>query len=126
MVPKTIDLAVKSSVYPDLERRPGGPDNWVEQVGGLPNYIERIAKHLHYEQGYTVSRAIASAVNTVKRWARGGTVAPYGDPNGKVVTPKTQALAAKALAEWEAKKAKARALPGTPMYGRVGGRGRKK
>lgn len=121
MTKKTINLAVPSSVYPGLERKPGGPDNWVEQTGGLPSYIERIAKHLHYEQGYSVSRAIATAVNTVKRWAAGGAVA-VGRPER--VTPKTAALAARALAEFKAKAARARAMPGTPMYGRVGGRGR--
>lgn len=96
-----IDL-VSSRVYPDLERKPGGPDNWVEAAGGLPSYIERIAKHLHYERGFSISRAIATAVNTVKRWARGGHVTKYGTV--KRVTPKTQALAAKAVASWEAKK----------------------
>lgn len=94
---------VSSSVYPGLERKPGGPDNWVEAAGGLPSYIERIAKHLHYERGYTISRAIASAVNTVKRWAKGGTVTAYGTT--KHITAKTQALAAAAVAEWEAKRA---------------------
>lgn len=96
---------VSSRVYPGLERKPGGPDNWVERAGGLPSYIERIAKHLHYEKGMTISRAIASAVNTVKRWARMGKVAKYGDPNHKHVNPKTAALAAAAVAEWEAKRA---------------------
>lgn len=95
---------VNSAVYPGLERKPGGPDNWVEKAGGLPSYIERIAKHLHYERGYSISRAIATAVNTVKRWARMGKVAKYGDPNHKHVSAKTAALAAKAVAEWEAKK----------------------
>jgi len=94
---------VTSRVYPGLERKPGGPDNWVEAAGGLPSYIERIAKHLHYEQGFTISHAIASAVNTVKRWARGGTVTAYGTT--KRITPKTQALAAKAVTEWNAKRA---------------------
>jgi hypothetical protein len=96
-----LDL-VDSHVYPGLERKPGGPDNWVEAAGGLPDYIERIAKHLHYEKGMTISRAIAVAVNTVKRWAAGGTVTEHGTT--KRITPKTQALAAKALASWEAKK----------------------
>lgn len=96
---------VSSTVYPGLERKPGGPDNWVERAGGLPSYIERIAKHLHYEKGMSISRAIAVAVNTVKRWARMGKVAKYGDPNHKHVTAKTAALAAAAVAEWEAKKA---------------------
>ena len=100
-VRRLLDL-VDSRVYPSLERKPGGPDNWVEATGGLPSYIERIAKHLHYEQGYTISRAIATAVNTVKRWAAGGTVTEHGTTQR--VSAKTQALAAKALAEWEAKK----------------------
>lgn len=99
-----IDL-VSSRVYPGLERSPGRNDNWVEQTGGLPKYIERIAKHLHYEQGMTISRSIAVAVNTVKRWAKGGTVTAHGTT--KRITPKTQALAIKAVAEWEAKKARA-------------------
>lgn len=98
---------VSSRVYPGLERSPGDRDNWVERTGGLPSYIERIAKHLHYEQGMTISRSIAVAVNTVKRWAKGGTVTSHGTT--KRITPKTQALAIKAVAEWEAKKARARA-----------------
>lgn len=93
---------VSSRVYPGLERKPGGPDNWVEAAGGLPSYIERIAKHLHYERGFSISRAIATAVNTVKRWARGGHVTKYGTM--KRVSPKTIAQAVKALASWEAKK----------------------
>lgn len=115
-------VMVKSSAYRSLERKPGGPDNWVEQVKGLPNYIERIAKHLHYERGFSIQHAIATAVNTVKRWARMGKVAKYGDPHNKHVTAKTAAQAAKAVAEWEAKKALARALPGTPRGGRMGRR----
>jgi 2'-5' RNA ligase len=93
---------VSSSAYPGLERKPGGPDNWVERAKGLPKYIERIAKHLHYEKGFTISHAIATAVNTVKRWALGGTVTKNGTT--KRITPKTQAQAAAAVAEWEAKR----------------------
>lgn len=95
---------VSSRAYPGLERKPGGPDNWVEAAGGLPSYIERIAKHLHYEKGMSISHAIASAVNTVKRWARAGKVAKYGDPNHKNVSATTVAKAQAALAQWEAKK----------------------
>lgn len=93
---------VSSRVYPSLERKPGGPDNWVERAGGLPSYIERIAKNLHYERGFAISRAIATAVNTVKRWAKGGTVTAYGTT--KRISAATQALAAKSVAEWEAKR----------------------
>lgn len=91
--PEVVEL-VSSSVYPTLERVPG-KQNWVDKAGGLPSYIERIAKHLHYEKGMDISRAIATAVSTVKRWAAGG-----GN-----VSAATRALAAKAVAEWEAKKA---------------------
>lgn len=93
---------VSSAVYPGLERKPGGPDNWVERAKGLPKYIERIAKHLHYEKGMTISHAIATAVNTVKRWAKGGTVTKNGLTHR--VTPKTVALSAAAVAEWYAKR----------------------
>lgn len=91
-----------SKAYPDLERKPGGPDNWVEAAGGLPDYIERIAKRLHYERGYSISRAIATAVNTVKRWAKGGTVTKSGTV--KTVSPATIAKAIIAVGQWEAKK----------------------
>lgn len=73
--------------------------NWVEDAGGLPKYIEDIAVALIRDHGYTRERAIATAVNRVKKWAAGG-----GD-----VKADTKAKAAKALAEWEAKKKKAKA-----------------
>ena len=94
---------VKSSVYPKLERVPG-KQNWVDHAGGLPSYIERIAKHLHYEKGFTISAAIASAVNTVKRWATAGNVTKSGKGAKYQVTAATRAKAAKAVAQWEAKK----------------------
>ncbi|HLR43873.1 MAG TPA: hypothetical protein VK065_01650 [Brevibacterium sp.] len=80
--------------------------NWVDDVGGLPKYIRRIADHL-IAKGMSESRAIASAVNTVKRWARGGKVT--AGPGGPNVSAKTAAKAAAAVAEWEAKKIRARA-----------------
>ena len=88
---------VSSRVYPSLERSP--KENWVEKAGGLPSYIERIAKHLHYEKGMTISHAIATAVNTVKKWCAGG--------KGKT-TAATKAKACAAVAQWEAKKAKSK------------------
>lgn len=88
---------VKSNVYPDLDRSP--KKNWVENAGGLPSYIERIAKHIHYEGGKDISTAISMAVSQVKRWAAGG--------GG--VSAKTRALAAKAVAQWEALKGKSKA-----------------
>lgn len=72
--------------------------NWVDDVGGLPRYIGRIAEHL-IAKGMSESHAIASAVNVVKRWCRGG-----GD-----VQADTQAKACAAVASWEEKKARANA-----------------
>lgn len=72
----------------------GAGKNWVNRVGGLPLYIRAIAQAL-LRSGHSESEAVSIAVGTVKRWAAGG---------GKV-TPATRARAAKAVAEWEAKKA---------------------
>lgn len=70
--------------------------NWVDRVGGLPKYIRMVAHGL-LKDGKTMETAISMAVAAIKRWARGG----------DNVSPKVQAAAIKALAEWEAKKAKA-------------------
>ena len=86
-----------SRTMPGLDWSP--KRNWVDKVGGLPDYIERIAKQLMARRGMSRQRAIATAVATVKRWARGG-----GNVKADI-----RAQAAKAVAEWEAKKARARA-----------------
>lgn len=80
-----------------LDMHPGA-SNWVQKNGGLPNYICNIAKDI-VEGGSPVSRAIAIAVGRVKVWAAGG----------DNVKPDTRAKAAKAVAQWEALKAKAHA-----------------
>lgn len=80
-----------------LDMHPG-KSNWVEDAGGLPNYICEIARAL-VRDGHPVSRAIAIAVGRCKRWAAG-----VGD-----VKADTRAKAAAAIAQWEAKKARAHA-----------------
>lgn len=80
-----------------LDRSPG--TNWVEKAGGLPEYICKIAEDIHQERGMTISHAIAIAVEQVRRWAS-------GEGN---VSAATRAKAAKALAEWEAKRVKTHA-----------------
>lgn len=92
---------VPSQALPTLDRHPES-SNWVEKAGGLPDYIERIAKHIN-STTKSISTSIASAINTVKRWAAGGTVLEHG---GALVSKDTQAKAAAALAQWEAMKAK--------------------
>lgn len=69
--------------------------NWVARAGGLPKYIRMVA-HALIRHGKPESTAISMAVGIVRNWAEG---------KGKV-SPKVRAAAAKAIAEWEAKKAK--------------------
>jgi hypothetical protein len=51
-----------SRIHPGLDRKPG-VSNWVDAAGGLPSYIERIAKHIHSDSGLSISHSIAAAVN---------------------------------------------------------------
>lgn len=74
--------------------------NWVAKVGGLPPYIQHVAHDL-MDEGHSESKAIGMAVGIIKNWAHGH------DGKGGTVHPDTQAAAAKALAEWEEKKARA-------------------
>ncbi len=76
-----------------LDRSPNS--NWVQESGGLPEYICRIARAIH-RGGKTISQSIAIAVSRVKKWAAG-----LDD-----VDADTRAKAAKAVAQWEALKGK--------------------
>jgi hypothetical protein len=81
--------------------------NWVDRVGGLPDYIERIALHL-VAKGWDRSRAIATAVNAAKKWCATGEV--YQWPGVQIINMGSRAEACAAVAEWEAKKAAAHGL----------------
>jgi hypothetical protein len=96
-IERVLLLDTNSKDLPSLPNKKG-KTNWVEKSGGLPSYINRIAKHLHSEKGMDVSKAIASAVNTVKKWCAGG----------DNVKADTKAKACAAVAEWEAKKAQSK------------------
>lgn len=93
-VGRVLELA-RSSSYPGLARVPG-KQNWIEHLPASMrkawhrSYMYRVAKHIHYEQGVPIGRAIAMAKSTTARWARGG-----GD-----VSAKTQAKASKDIALW--------------------------
>lgn len=87
-----LDLIVELAC--SLDEKPG--KNWVEQAGGLPDYICRIARAVK-KTGKTTSQAIAIAVSRVKKWA-----------TGAGVNAKTQAKASKAVTEWEALRAKSK------------------
>lgn len=70
--------------------------NWVEKAGQLPDYVREIASSIEKEGKHTLEEAIPIAIGRIKTWAHGG--------GG--VTAETVAKAQKALAEWEALKAK--------------------
>jgi uncharacterized protein YdaT len=72
--------------------------NWVARAGGLPTYIQHVA-HAMVKNGHDESKAISMAVGVVRNWSEG--------KGG--VHPAIKAAAAKAIAEWEAKKAKSHA-----------------
>lgn len=78
-----------SRIHPPVPNKPG-VSNWVEKHGGLPKYIERVAKHIMADSGYTVSRAIAAAISQTKKRAAKG-----------------NAEAAAAVAQWQRMKASA-------------------
>lgn len=69
----------------------------MENTGELPAYIREIARSIE-KTGKSLEAAIPIAISRVKKWAAGG--------DG--VSAKTQAKAAKALAAWNALKAKAK------------------
>ena len=62
----------------------------------LPAYFQNIARALMRDHGMDESQAIATAINAVKRWARGDLHWGHGK-----VTPEVVAASQRALAEWE-------------------------
>lgn len=87
-----IALATSSG---SLDRSP--KKNWVENAGGLPPYIRKIARAIHQKRGIPLAQAIPIAIGKIKDWAAGG----------DNVTAKTRAKAAAALAKWTALKGRA-------------------
>jgi hypothetical protein len=83
-----------------LERNHGELANWVTKAGGLPPYISRIKKHLT-AKGMALSRAIATAVNVVKKMCATGDV---NFPGKQQVNAGSQAQACKDVAHWESMK----------------------
>jgi hypothetical protein len=61
----------------------------------LPDYIEQVAGALIDQQGMDEQQAIATAVNAIKRWAKG----KLGWGRHKI-TPEVIAASQRALAEW--------------------------
>lgn len=83
-----------------IEGEPGELANWVTKAGGLPPYIERIKKHLE-AKGMALSRAVATAVNVVKKMCATGDI---NFPGKQQVNTGSQAEACKDVARWESMK----------------------
>lgn len=90
------NLLVLATSSASLDESP--ESNWVERGGGLPPYVRKLARAI-MKTGKSKSQAIAIAISRVKKWAAGG--------DG--VNADTRAKAAKALAAWEALKARNKA-----------------
>ena len=95
----TAQTATASTVHEPIGK-PGGPGLWHHKDLQLPAYIQHVATDL-IGQGHDESEAIGMAVGIVKNWAAGS------DGHGGRAHPDVQAAAAKAIAEWEALKARA-------------------
>lgn len=76
------------------------PSKKVPEVQQLPAYIQNVARALMRDQGMGEQQAIATAVNAIKRWARGD----LGWGKHKI-TPEVAEAARRALGEWEALRA---------------------
>lgn len=90
------DLLILATSSASLDASP--KENWVERGGGLPPYVRKLARAI-MKTGKSKSQAISIAIGRIKKWAAGG--------DG--VDADTKAKAAKALAAWEALKAKNKA-----------------
>jgi HK97 family phage prohead protease len=95
---RTSHTAEASTIHEPVGK-PGGPGLFHHKGLQLPAYIQHVAHHL-IASGHDESKAIEMAVGIVKNWAAGH------DGHGHRTHPDVQAAAAKAIAEWEADKAK--------------------
>jgi len=95
---------VDSALLPPLKNSPT-KTNWWEKVGGLPDLVTRVAKHLVSERAYTESRAIATALSQVRKVCATGRT--FGGRTQ--VHESTKAEYCKAAAEIETKRAAAKA-----------------
>lgn len=98
----SLDEAADSMAKASSHEPVGKKALWKHKGWQLPAYIQHIANDLREKRGMNESRAIATAIAAVKRWAAGG----------GHVDPGTKAAAAKAVAEWEALKARAKGSRG--------------
>lgn len=93
-------MASDSMAKASTHEKVGTKSLWKTPGEQLPAYIQHVANEL-IKSGHDESKAIQMAVGIVKNWAA-------GNPSGgeKKVHPDTVAAARKAIAEWEALKAR--------------------
>jgi hypothetical protein len=72
------------------------PDKHVPHRQKLPDYIEQVAGALIDQQGMDESQAIATAINAIKRWAKGDL--RWGK---KRITKEVIEASRRALKDWE-------------------------
>lgn len=94
---------VDSKLLPPLKNSPT-KTNWWEKVGGLPDLVTRISKHLVSERAYAEGHAIATAISQVRKVCASGRT--FGGRTA--VHEATKAEYCKAAAEIEAKRAAAK------------------
>jgi hypothetical protein len=108
---RALELAAGSMAKASSPEPVGTNDLWWKPGFQLPDYIEHIANDLIGKRGKDEQTAVAMAVGIVKRWAA-------GSPSGGMskIKPSTVAAAQKALAEWEALKARAKSVKSTRHF----------
>ena len=87
----------------------------MDQTGGTQSDLKAVALHL-MARGFSQSHAIAVATNVIRRWCRGGS---GGDPTDNLNWPgrqratiKTRVKGCKAVLQYNAQRARARATRG--------------
>ena len=99
-ISRTAETAAASTVRHPLGK-PGGPGLFHVKGLGLPAYIENVRNAL-MKSGKDESRATQMAIGIVRNWAEGHT------GSGKKVSAEVQAAAVKAIAEYDASRARAK------------------
>jgi len=101
LVSRTAETAAASTVHHPIGR-PGGPGLFGVAGMQLPAYIQNVRDGL-MKSGKSESQATQMAIGIVRNWAEGH------DGHGNKVSAEVQAAATKAIAEYEADRARAKA-----------------
>lgn len=92
-----------ASTVPQPHGKPGGPGAFHIKGASMPPYIEHVAGEL-LKKGKTKAQAYRMAIGIVRNWAN-------GHNRGHAVSAEVQAAARKAVAQYDALRARAKATP---------------